>query len=424
MNRYRNLLVATLLTFSIQGYCQTDTLTLSSCHEAALSTSPLSRQEALLSQKIELQNEATGKSNLPILDLVGKGTYQSEVIQIPGTGQFPEYPVIPKEQFNVYLGIKQKIYDGNITRVSRGINDAENLAERNQLAIDLDQVKVNINQLYFAALLAQENENILDNIKKTISEQRAVTESGVMNGVILESSLLMIDKDLLSIDQQIFQAKSDKTACLKMLGVWTGQEIDETMQLTLPAYDISENQEFNRPELDLISSQKEVINSKSNMLTASRYPKLYAFGQGGVGQPNPMNFFEVDPSSYYIFGLQLSWNIYDWGKTRLDKQSVEIQQQMLDSRYEDIEHNLSVSLIKLYQMEEELLQLLIKDEEIISLQKKIVGVSESQLNNGVIRSSEYLTEVNNLTDALLKRNIHEVSLSKTRVEILTLTGNL
>ena len=47
----------------------------------------------------------------------------------------------------------------------------------------------------YQELLAQENENILDNIKKTISEQRAVTESGVVNGVILESALLSMKSE-------------------------------------------------------------------------------------------------------------------------------------------------------------------------------------------------------------------------------------
>ncbi len=232
------------MTFSIQVFGQSDTLTLSFCHQAALSTSPLSRQEALLSQKIELQNQAACKSNLPVIDLVGRASYQSEVITIPGLTQIPEFPIIPKEQFNVYLDVKQKIYDGNITKVSRSINDAENLAERNQLEIDLDRVKTNINQLFYAALLAQENENILGNIRKTLNTQRAVTQSGVINGLILETALLSIDKELLSIDQQSLHAKSNKTAYLKMLSVWIDQETLDVTHLTLPDYDISQVQEF------------------------------------------------------------------------------------------------------------------------------------------------------------------------------------
>jgi outer membrane protein TolC len=403
---------------------QSDSLTLHFCHESAISLSPLSRQRLLYQEKNELQNQALGKGNLPKIDVLGTASYQSEVFQIPGTGSFPDYPQIPKEQFRLYMDVKQKIYDGNLTKLSRSTIDAEYTAELHQMEIDLDRIKTTVNQLYFAALLSQESVEILNNIKQTLKAQRAMIESGVKNGTMLENSLLQIDKKILGLDQQLVEATHNKAAYTQMLGKWIGQEINTNDVLKLPILSIDPEGEMHRPELDLIHSKKEVIDNQSRLLQATRYPKFYAFGQGGIGQPNPFNFFEVDPSSYYILGVQLSWNIYDWGKNSLDRQSLEVQKEILNTKYEDIEHTLSISLIKLFLKETEFLQLLEKDGEIIRLQEKIVTASESQFNHGVIRSSEYLTEVNNLTDALLKQNLHKISLGQTRADILLLTGNL
>ena len=100
-----------------------------------------------------------------------------------------------------------------------------------------------------------------------------------------------------------------------------------------------------------------------------------------------------------------------------------MQKAIVDTKQQDFERNLNISMIKEYSEIEKLKEILDKDEQIIELQEMIVKSTFSELENGVITSTEYLTELNTLIQAQIKRAQHELSLSHTYVNIYTSTGN-
>jgi outer membrane protein TolC len=63
------------------------------------------------------------------------------------------------------------------------------------------------------------------------------------------------------------------------------------------------------------------------------------------------------------------------------------------------------------------------DMQIIHLREKVLQSSESQLRNGVITSSDYITELNNLFDAKTNQKVHETQLELTRINYQTSKGN-
>ena len=110
--------------------------------------------------------------------------------------------------------------------------------------------------------------------------------------------------------------KSDRAALFSMLSEWIGKELSEQTVFIIPeSPDTIEPMRINRPEFGLFESQHNLLEAQYGISNINRTPKIWAFAQGGIGQPNPMNFFEVDPQGYYILGIQLNWDIYDWGNT-------------------------------------------------------------------------------------------------------------
>ncbi|MEI7485617.1 MAG: hypothetical protein WCK13_12980, partial [Ignavibacteriota bacterium] len=63
-----------------------------------------------------------------------------------------------------------------------------------------------------------------------------------------------------------------------------------------------------------------------------------------------------------------------------------------------------------------------KDEELISLREKIVATTYSQLQNGTITSTVYLTELNNKTQSQLMLESHKVQLLQAKINYLTTKG--
>lgn len=419
------LITSLLIVLNNSSWAESiDTIDIQYCYQKARELSPLKKQELLNQSIYELNDKNSGGSYRPSLFISGKATYQSEVISIPGLSQVPEYPVIPKEQFNVNLNLQQNIYDGGKSKHSRQINESQLLLSEMDLETQLYNVNETINAIYFTILNLQESLKILYNSLENLNNQKDLIASRVKNGLILASNLYNLEKQILSIEQDIISVESDQEAMMGMLSEWIGQEVSETTELLVPAVPTKNQQlSINRPEIKLFESQRELLDAQYGLSNLNRTPKIWAFAQGGVGQPNPMNVFETDPSTYYIFGIQLNWDIYDWGNTSRKKQVYQMQQAIVDSKQEDFERNVNIAMIKNYKEIEKLEEILKKDNEIIELQDKIVQSAFSELQNGVITSTEYLTELNILIQSRIKRAKHELSLSHTYVNIYTSTGN-
>ena len=63
-----------------------------------------------------------------------------------------------------------------------------------------------------------------------------------------------------------------------------------------------------------------------------------------------------------------------------------------------------------------------KDEELITLREKIVESTYSQLQNGTITSTVYLTELNNKTQSQLMLETHKLQLLQAKINYLTTKG--
>ena len=64
-----------------------------------------------------------------------------------------------------------------------------------------------------------------------------------------------------------------------------------------------------------------------------------------------------------------------------------------------------------------------QDDELISIRRKIAGVAASQLENGTITASQYLTELNNEKQAVISAAIRQIGISRARVDYIYITGN-
>ena len=415
--------IATLNCF--YGSASADTLDLFYCYKKARELSPLKKQELLNKSIYELNHRNSGSSYLPSLFVNGKATYQSDVISIPGTSVLPEYPVIPKNQFNVNLNLMQNIYDGGLSRYSKQLDESKWVISEMDLETQLFKIYETINTLYFTILNLQESLSILNSSLENLNNQKELIASRVKNGLILESNLFNLEKQILTLEQDIIGVKSDLEAMSVMLSDWIGQEVTDDTKLILPKVPkTSQPLTLNRPEIGLFESQKDLLDAQYVMTNIGHTPKIWAFAQGGIGQPNPMNFFETEPSAYYMFGIQLNWDIYDWGNISRKKQVYRMQKEIVDTKQQDFERNLTIALTKNYKEIDKLEEIIRKDEEIIELQDKIVQTAFAELQNGVITSTEYLTELNTLIQSKIKKTQHELSLSNTYVTIYTSTGNI
>ena len=121
--------------------------------------------------------------------------------------------------------------------------------------------------------------------------------------------------------------------------------------------------------------------------------------------------------------MKLNWNIFDWGKTKKKKQAIDISKEIVSTEKEtfllnnEMQQKEAESDINKYEV------MLKKDEEIIGLREQVLQATTSQLQNGAITSSEYITELNNLYEAKIDQQLHEVQLALAKANYKIIKGN-
>lgn len=398
------------------------TLTLEECYSLAEKNYPLAKQTELLEEKTKSEIKVLEKEKLPKLDFNAQATYQSDVIQFPF--QIPNSTVEPpnKDQYRATLDANQLIYNGGNIAANSKLKTAELETQQQQIAVNLYTLKNRINQSYFSVLLFQEQEKLLISKMEQLDARIKEVSAGVKYGAVLPASEQVLKAEQLKLEQQLSQIDFDKQKALKNLSILVFQDLDNNTILIKPAIFIAPEMASQRPELELFNLQETQLETSKEVISKSNYPKLLGFAQAGYGNPG-LNMLDNSFQDFYILGLKLNWNIFDWGKTKEQKQAVDISKEIVSTEKEtfvlnnEMQQKEAESDINKYEA------MLRKDSEIIELREKVLQATTSQLQNGAITSSEYITELNNLYEARIDQQLHEVQLALAKANYKVIKGN-
>ena len=98
--------------------------------------------------------------------------------------------------------------------------------------------------------------------------------------------------------------------------------------------------------------------------------------------------------------------------------------EIVDSEKETFDKNLNVALEQHLADMKKYESLILKDYEVIDLRGNISRTASSQLDNGVITSSDYVSRLNEEAQSKLNLEVHKVRLVQARVGYLTTLGIL
>jgi outer membrane protein TolC len=416
----KNLLIILFLLFGISTFAQ-EKLTLEQCYSLAETNYPKAKQSELVKEQSALNSEIIKTRKYPKIDLDAQATYQSDVIHFPidNPGLIIELP--NKDQYKATLTVNQLIYGGGTIDAAIEEENAKSLAQLQKVNVALYQLKPNINQLYFSVLLLQEKKALLMAKEKQINEKLNEIKAGIKYGAVLPSSDAVLSAELLKVKQQLTDIESSRKNLLQSLEKYLGTAVSDQTVFEYPQSTAELSSILNRPELELFSLQKSQIDNSASLLKKNRLPKLYGFAQGGYGNPgiNPLdNSFQ----SFYIVGLKLNWNVFDWEKTKKQTQALELNKQIIDSEMEEFELKTNM-MVEQQSLEINKYNEFIKsDQTIIDLRQEILKTSESQLKNGVITSSDYVEKLTDLYEAETNLKTHQIQLLLAQANYKVIKG--
>lgn len=400
-------------------------VTLQQCLDKAADHLPVLKQSPVLAAGLQAKLTTWTRQYYPQFTFNGQASYQSDVpsISLPLPG-FPGLE-IPKAQYRSWIELNQTVYDGGFSSAQKQIEISQNAIQEQMLLVGLKEFRKQIAELYFQVLLLSRQAQLMDRSISLLRDKQKVIESALENGVVQKNDLARIRAEILNLEKKREEVLSAQNAAREILMLLTGWLELETAELTLPdqpgmdAVGMS-----SAPEIRVLAMQRNSLNSMIGLTRTQRRPRIYAFGQAGIGAPNPYNIFKKDFSNYYIIGIRFGWNIWDWGKSKREVHVAKFQQQLIGLQEEQKRLEISAKVSRL-DAEARLAQANIsRDREILSLREDIRNTASLQLEEGVITTSQFLEETTARDQAEISLLLDEIIHLKNQYLIRIETGSL
>jgi len=419
-----SFVILSLLLISKVSFSQKENqVLLKTCIDSAIANYPLLKQQALFAQQYEVQQQQLKNANLPQVQFNAKATYQSDVIalnlNIPGM----DIPTMSKDQYKFTLDVHQSIYNGGATVKQKNIYSNQQEMDQQQLVIELYSLKKTVVELVFGVMFNRQQLDILASYQTQLDSKIEEFGNLVDNGAMLKSKLDGFVLEKLKVQQKIVEAKSDRVNIINNLMELTSLKLDTSMQFVSQDFNLNANQTQQRPEYKLMSLQQNQLALSKELVGAKNQPHVFAYGTAGYGRPG-FNYLSDSFSDFYLVGLGVSWNIWNWQEGKREKQILDLNSQMIESQKETFEKNLKMGLNT---YESEILkqqQLIEQDKQIIEIQKQIANTSDSQLKNGTLTVTQYVDELQKVQQQELQYQIHNLKLKLAKVNYLWAMGLL
>ena len=423
----KKILITIIIATAGFGATAQSLITLKECYELALANNAISGEKEAYSNISRIKDENIYKGWLPVIEANANAIYNSSVVDFSAaTAAVPAmasvFHPMPRDQYKITLDINQTFYDGGAIKSARELEQAELRLNEKQTEIDEYKIKAEINAYYFNITLLDRQKEILDNYLKLIEKKTTTIESAISNGVRLRHDSDVLKAEKISIEQQITENVLRKKALMKIMSDITGTEINDLTRFAIPEAEYGHGYELTRPELQMFDLKQEQLAAAIKMTQTKRMPKAFGFATVGYGNPPGQNFFADSFDTYYVIGAGIKWNIFDWNKTKNEKQVISIQREIIENRKTDMSNSLKRALDAKMSEIISLREMIKSDTELLELKKRISQTAESQYDNGTITAAEYMTELNSEKNAAINSDIRKLKLALASVEYMNISG--
>lgn len=394
------------------GYAAHAQTTLDECIGWAYDNYPQIKEMSLIemTKGIDLKNAAYAW--LPHLNISGKATWQSEVVEMPM--DIPGMDInIPHDQYGLTAEFTQQIWDGGTSRSQKELAEAGAEVKKTQLETNLWSIRSRVQNVFLGIILIDKQLELNKLLRESLERSSEEVKSRMEAGVALPSDLDQVSVNILSCLQQRASLDADRKSYVKILGLLTGRDMTD-VELAVPQdavnYVDDGARDFEtRPEMAFYAAQLKQNEFQRRQLNTLISPKLNLSLQGGYGRPG-MNMLSGDFSGYFVAGLKLQWNIGALYTRGLDKRKVNADAQKIDLTRKSFILNSSVEAEQKNNAILKARDVLEKDSEIIALRQRIRASGENQYREGTIKMNDYLSMLDEEYKAKANESMHEVQL--------------
>jgi outer membrane protein TolC len=293
--------------------------------------------------------------------------------------------------------------------------------EAQKLEVELYKLRDRIDQVFFGILMIEQQIAQTELLKIDIQNGIDRTNAAIANGIGIKSNLFLLQAEMLKADQRTTELTAARKSYTDILSLFIAEPIADGTVIQKPAMP-KFSTEIARPELEMYDRQKQVFDIQGNIVNTRNLPRFSLFVQSGMGRP-ALNMLSNNFDFFYIGGLRLNWNLSSFYTSRKDKEILGFNRNSMDIQKETFLFNTSLAVKQQFNEVAKIEALIHTDSEIIVLRENIKNTAQSQLSNGVISATDYVTYVNAEDQARQNLLLHQTQLLMVLYNNQTTTGN-
>jgi len=420
-------MIILIFLIAVTALFSQEKLTLEECRTEVKKNFPVYQNKEYLKSSFKMKSKNLFTNYYPKMTLSAQATYQSDVTEFPI--KFPSSPLFTiespeapdKDRYQLQLDVKQLIWDGGL--VKSQINTEKTVYLGDSLKVEFELYKLNetVNNLYFAVLLLHEKKATLEISLNDLRSKMNTVESGVKNGVMLQTSSLILKAEILNLEQQISETSVLKKANIDMLATLMNKSVSPEIKFVIP--EIAEVSKISkRFEIESFENEKLKLDNTISTVDSKRLPKFYGFAQTGYSKPG-LNAFSNDFNLFGIVGVRAELDLTNFYTNSREKDILVNTKNIVQNQKEAFDKTLEIQLSRTLADIENYKSLLEKDKELIAIRESILETADKQLSYGTITVNDYIgySSALNLSRQALKS--HEIMLVQAKVNYNNLLNN-
>lgn len=407
------------MTLSFQLASAQNAVSLDSCIVWAKRNYPLIKQNNLLADYSEANIKTISENWYPKLSFLARATYNTEVVAFNFPGMNMSFP---HDAYLTNITLDQTLFDGGQTGQQKKIERLNADLEIQKNEVEMYKLVDRISQLYVNILLSRENLKILNIYKEDIDNKQKNIAASLKNGLALESNIDELEAEKLKTEQSITEAQENLKSLYETLATYTAKSFGDQTEFTMtPLGGVSQGTDIVRPELKMLSLQQELLDSRFQLTNKLALPRISLGVGANYGRPGP-NFINQNLRFFGDANISVRWNISSLYGLNKEKNRFQLNQQMVDVQREMFLLNLKNALTTQTAQINALQDMIQKDRVIIEKRHNVTTTASSQLENGRITVTDYLTQLNAEMQATLNQKLHEIKLMNAMTTYNTTKG--
>ena len=358
----------------------------------------LENQERIVSAKAkyfpQLSNETSfiGLSDRQLMNIPA-----GSLGNVPGLGPFPTQDTKINQGSNTLLLTTTKLTQP-LTQLFK-INEANQIAKADHKISESDKRKTEleiifgVHQLYYGLLIAQRQKEAAQAALNAAQEGLRDSEDAVRSGNVLDVvetgsrvQFLQNRQLLLSAENQIADTTSELNNLLglPLETVLDLADIDELPPAPQTVQHYVQEALSNNPELQ---AAKDNVEKATHGVSAARdeyIPDVSLFASHNYEHGAPFLTHNIG-----IYGVQMTWNIFDWGSRKGVVGQRKAQLIQAEENVKLLEDSITVEISKAYRKLERTKLIVEVAREAVVLQTESQRLSANRMEAGVIKKAQY-----------------------------------